>query len=548
MGLSALAIIGLLGVVKTLNDRVLVPVASNGGTLTEGIVGTPRFINPLLAVSDVDRDLSALVYSGLLRPGPAGKLIPDLAETYSITPDGLTYTFILKKNLTWQDGKKLTTTDVEFTIEKAQDSRLKSVRRAGWEGVKIKRVSDREIRFELKQPYATFLDVTTMGILPKHLWQDLDAETFTLNELNIKGVGSGPYRIKTVKKNREGIPLYYEFEPFKDFALGQPKLSLIITRFYANENDLLAAFRRGEVESLAAISPTTAETIATSGTRVERAPLPRVFGVFLNQSEAPIFTNQEIRQALNLTVPRQKIITEVLKGYGEAINGPLPPGVLGYQSSGNPEAIDLAAATALLEKSGWKKNDRGRWEKKNKKQTTPLAFRLATASSQELKTAAEILVGAWREFGAEVTLEVFEIGDLNQNVIRPRKYEALFFGEIIGTNPDPFAFWHSSQRLDPGLNVALYANAAVDKLLTEARLLAAPADRAEKLAAFATVIRQDTPAIFIYSPSFIYVLPDRLKGITLSSLTTPADRFANIDQWYVKTEKVWPLFVSDLTR
>lgn len=543
IGLILLFVIGALGILFSLNRQILVPVAAQGGNLVEGVVGTPRFINPLLAVSDADRDLTSLVYSGLLRMGTNGQLIPDLAESYKVSEDGLTYTFILRRGLTWQDGKGVTTDDVEFTVQKAQDPRIKSTRRAGWEGVRVEKVTLREIRFHLKQPYATFLDTTTMGILPKHLWKDVAPETFALNELNLSGIGSGPYKIKSVKKDGEGVPLYYDLEPFKDFSLGRPRLDSLVIRFYPGEKDLIGSYKRGEIESLAAITPELAKELAVSGARIETAPLPRVFAVFFNQNEAPIFTNSPVRQALSLAAPRSEIINEVLKGYGEAIDGPLPPGTIGGSPAQNV-TNGLAAATEILEKAGWKKNSSGVWEKKDKKSSLKLSFRLATASTPELKSAAEILAKRWRELGAEVTLEVFEVGDLNQNIIRPRKYEALFFGEIVGTNPDPFAFWHSSQRIDPGLNIALYANSATDKLLSDSRTITNDTERGKKLTDFAEEIKKDVPAVFIYAPSFVYVLPNKIQGLTLNGLTTPADRFGNIHQWYTNTEKVWPIFTK----
>lgn len=173
-----------------------------------------------------------------------------------------------------------------------------------------------------------------------------------------------------------------------------------------------------------------------------------------------------------------------------------------------------------------------------------MSFSLSAPDTPELKAAAESVTKRWREFGAAVELKVFELGDLNQNVIRPRKYQALFFGEVIGRDPDPFAFWHSSQRLDPGLNVALYTSITVDKLLTDARGLSDRAERESKLIAFEEEVKADRPAIFVYSPQFIYLIPDRVKGVALPPVVTPADRFATVHKWYLLTDRVWPWFAN----
>lgn len=520
----------------------MVTVATRGGNLVEGVVGSPRFINPLLAVSDPDRDLTALVYSGLMRVGPKGDLIKDLAESYEVSDDGRTYTFLLRKKLTFHDGKPLTAADVEFTILKAQDPLIKSVRRASWEGVKVEKVNEREIRFHLKQPYANFLENLTIGILPKHLWQDVSSDAFSLTRENIEPIGSGPFKISKTKFDGDGLPVWYELTAFNNFALGKARLSSIKLNFYPNESDRENAFTRGEIESLAAASPDFVSKLAQNNYQVTLAPLPRIFAVFFNQNEAAIFTAPEVRRALDLAVNKEAIIKTVLAGYGQVIAGPLPPGTFGYQDSVKSKTFDPAAAASLLTKNGWTKNAQGIWVKTSKKDSKVLAFSLATPSTPELKAAAELVAKDWQKFGAQVELKVFELGDLNQNLIRPRKFEALFFGEVVGRDPDPFAFWHSSQRIDPGLNVASYASLTVDKLLAEIRVSTNEESRLKKLLSFQEEIKQDQPASFLYAPQFIYLTPSKIQGLNLPVVVTPADRFSSVYLWYVKTEKIWSIF------
>ncbi len=224
-----------LGLVWKANRALMVEIPSRGGSLTEGVMGAPRFINPILAISDADRDLTALVFSGLMRATPDGALIEDLAESYTISEDGLAYTFNLKKDITWHDGKPLTAADVIFTVQKVQDSIIKSPKRASWEGVSVEKTDDHTVIFNLKQPYAPFLENTTLGIIPEHLWHNVGSEQFSFSTLNTEPIGSGPYRIRGIKKDSAGIPKYYDLVPFGNFALGRPYINSIRVRFYANE-------------------------------------------------------------------------------------------------------------------------------------------------------------------------------------------------------------------------------------------------------------------------------------------------------------------------
>ena len=529
----------------------MVEVPAHGGSITEGVIGTPRFINPLLALSDTDRDLTQLIYSGLMRATPGGDLILDLAKSYEISADGLTYTFVLKDDLTFHDGESISSDDVVFTVNRVTDTSLRSVRRASWEGVSVTKLDEKTVQFTLLQPYAPFMENATLGILPKHLWEDLSSEQFGFSHLNTEPVGSGPYKIRDIKKSSSGIPEYYDLVPFSKFALGKPYVSDIRILFYANSEETLSAFENNEVEAISTVSPSRVREFEDEGGRVMTYILPRVFGVFFNQSQSPIFTEAAVREALYHAIDREKIVEAVLSGFGTPLYGPLPPGSLGFTDNLENKMIlrDSEATSSqerageILEKAKWKKNEKtGVREKTVNKKTQELVFSISTSEAEELKQAANILKDTWENIGAKVEVKIFKAGDLNQNVIRPRKYDALFFGEIIGRESDPFAFWHSSQRNDPGLNIALYANISVDKLLEQGRVLSLTEDREKVYAQFEKEIKKDTPFVPIYSPDFIYLVPSNLYGVTAGTITTPSERFLDVYLWHTEVGKVWRVF------
>jgi len=152
---------------------------------------------------------------------------------------------------------------------------------------------------------------------------------------------------------------------------------------------------------------------------------------------------------------------------------------------------------------------------------------------------------SWQAIGAEVDLKIFEIGDLNQSVIRPRKYDALFFGEVVGRDFDLYPFWHSSQRNDPGLNIALYTNISADKILENIRATSDRAAREKAFGEFANIIHEDRPANFVYSPEFIYVVPKKLESLMPKKVANSSDRFVNVSQWFIDTNRVWKFFAEN---
>jgi peptide/nickel transport system substrate-binding protein len=531
------------------DQAFMVEIPARGGTISEGVLGYPRYINPLLPITDAGRDLTNLIYSGLLKPSANGELIPDLAREYAISEDGLIYTFILKDDVYFHDGTKVTADDVIFTIEKATDPQLKSPKSANWAGVSVTKVDEKTVEFKLNKPYAPFLQNTTLGILPKHLWQNTSADEFSFTNYNIEPIGSGPYKIKNIKRDEAGLPEYYHLVPFTKYIGGIPNIKDIYIYFYTNEKSLLDAYESGIITSINSISPETAKFLDQSGAHIETIPLPRVFGVFFNQNSAPVFSNLEVRQALNIASDRKEIVNSVLNSYGTQIDGPLPKDTLSGETGMRQTELSteerIAQAKKILTDKGWALNEEGVMVKKTKKETVTLSFSISTANTNDLSETAELLKSQWEKIGAKVSIKLYDIGDLNQNVIRPRKYDALLFGEVVGRDLDLFGFWHSSQRNDPGLNISMYTNSKADKFLEEARTESDPITRMEAYYKFEDEFYKDLPAIFLYSPLFIYVVPEELKGLSLGDLTVPADRFLDVESWYLNTDKVWKIFINN---
>lgn len=505
-----------------------------GGSHREGVVGSPRFINPLLATSETDRDLTALVYGGLMKPEPDGSLTPFLAEGFELSEDGLTYTFHLKSDIFFHDGTPITAEDVAYTVESAKNPDIKSPRRASWEGVEVAAPDQATVVFTLRSPYALFLENTTLGIMPSHLWSGVNADEFPFSGLNAQPVGSGFYRVSSVKKNQSGIPIEYILTATANAGV-RPYIQRFAFTFYPNIEALQRAFENGEVDAAHSITP-----VSSSG-NLQEAVYARIFGVFFNQNQQKLFTDETVRRALNGALDKKRIVDTVVGGYGSVLDGPLPPEEVVSGEPASPSREEAReSARALLEANGWKRGEDGVYAKTVKKETTRLAFTLTTVSVPELKAAATLVAEDWRELGADVALQFFDQNDLSTEVVRPRRYDALLFGEVVGRELDLFAFWHSSQRNDPGLNIALYANITADKSLEDARGKVAIEERRVEAKKAAELIAGETAAVFLYAPHFTYAHENRLQGIELSTVATPSDRFAGIERWYVATERVWP--------
>lgn len=531
---ALLMIVGVLGLLHQLQLAVSTTVPVQDGRISEGIVGFPRYINPVIASANADQDVTALVYAGLTKLTTSGEIELDLAGDLVTSTDGSIYTFTIRDDATFHDGHPVTAEDVVYTVNMLQDQRVGSPLTADWSGVSVRATDDQTVVFELNEPFRDFLYNTRVGILPKHLWINETADTFPFSPLNTNPVGAGPYQVVDIDRNDEGLPTQYELTNFADYH-NQPFIAEIKLNFFTSSAEREEAFENGRIDSIYGLDPETVgrfdiEQLAT-------APLTRIFAIFLNQNNNEAFVDTRVREALAVTIDKDTLINEVLNGYASPISGPLPTDVATNEAVTADERT--AQARTLLETAGWSGS-----EVLTNSAGEQLTITLTTADIPSLRKTANFVAESWRDLGIVVNVTTLPTSDLSQEVIRPRTYEALLFGQLINQGRDLYPFWHSSELDDPGLNLALYANSTVDSLLEQYRQATSSTAQTRLAEEASEVIVTEQPAIFLYSPHFLYAVPENLK-LTLPPIGVPADRFARIESWYSKTINVWNAFAPE---
>lgn len=535
LGLSFLVIASLISIPVGFYFSVTEAAPDYGGSFSEGLIGEPRLINSLLLQTDTDRDLAQLVFSGLLKNDGHGKLVPDLAETFAVSDDGLTYGFILRKDVKWHDGRKFTADDVLFTVATAQNQDFSSPQLINWRGVEAVKTGEFSLEFKLKNPYAQFVNNLTLGILSSHLWRDVKPSNFILSELNLKPVGTGPYQFDKLRKNRIGRVDSYELTANEEYYLGEPFIERIKFKFFLSEEDAIESFNLSGVEGIGGISALNINGLRFPGkVEIKNLEIPRYFSVFFNQNQSESVSDKNVRLALAHSVNKDKIL-ETIGGNGLKIDSPILPEIFD-DFSRNIKIYDFNPefSKRILDNSGWKDSDGdGILEKNGKK----LELTLVVPSRNEQVKVSEQLERDWESIGAAINLLQVGVSELQQNYIQPRSYEMLLFGEVLNIDPDPFSFWHSSQKKGPGLNLALYDNKGADKLLEEARQALNPVARISKYNDFQNLVIEDLSAIFLYSTNFIYAKPKKVKGFEDKLLGLPSERFVNVHKWYIETQR-----------
>ncbi len=508
------------------SHTVAIPVAS--AQYTEGVIGQPTFLNPAISgANDADRDLSEIIFSGLL----------DLTDNYKSSQDQRVWTVALKPELKWDDGQPLTSDDVIFTIETIQNAEARSPLFATWQGVVAERISELEVQFTLRTPYAFFLDnLKELKIIPAHIFSQIPAANIRLSDFNLEPVGSGPYKFASYQKRKDGFITEYQLTANKNYSGSSPLIKNLTIKFFANTDDLIRAFNSKKVDGFGDLDPKNLNDVKLSHETLE-INLPRYYAIFFNPNSHEALKESSVREALNLATDKKKIIQQVFDNKALIVNQPLLPIIPGLQAKTNE--FDLDKASQLLESAQWIKNSEGIREKKIGKNTIKLEFDLVVPQIPFLQETVNIIKEDWLAIGVRLNPLVLNPMDVANEVIKTRNYQMLIFGNILKLNPDIFSFWHSSERFYPGLNLALYENKKADTLLENIRKDFDETKRNEEINQLQELINADQPAIFLFSPVYLYVGPRTLGGFDQKILATPSDRFENISQWYLKTARVF---------
>ncbi|MFA5022023.1 MAG: ABC transporter substrate-binding protein [Patescibacteria group bacterium] len=590
-GLVLLIIFSLITIITNFFYRNFKATPTNGGEYTIGLVGAPQYLNPLLAqTNDVDTDISRLIFSGLLKYNNELQLTADLAAKWEISEDQKTYTFILKDNLKWQDGQPLTADDVIFTFQSIKDPEFKSPLLVSFRGIEVEKVDDKTVVFVLPQPYPAFLDLLTTGLLPLHIWGEIPPVNANLTEYNLKPIGSGPWEFKSLVKDRLGNIKSYTLAANNNYVERRAYLDKITLKFYPDFETAVAALKNHSIDGVGFLPKDFKSQLnGQKNLNYYSLALPQYTAIFFNQKQNELLKEKEIRKALALSIDKTKILTDTLQLDGEIINGPILP----FDIKINPDQIinfNLEAANKILDAAGWQRMASQDYqafldsEQQKTASSTPqnsqaaaaaeanqnptttqtvatttaatsgldsnqafyrkkgdkiLALTITTVNQSENTKAAKLIQDFWRQIGIKVDLEIIDSNKISREIIKPRSYEVLLFGIIVGSSSDPYPFWHSSQAQDPGLNLALFSNRNADLQLEEAKKTTDQEKQKVAYQKFQDIITAEIPAIFLYKPTYTYVADKKIKGINSNRITLPADRLNDSTKWYIKTNWHW---------
>lgn len=529
---AGIAIVCFVVVMSMFISQITKAIPASGGTYTEGMVGQPEYVNPVTAQSQADLALVKLVYSS----------IPDIADNITSSTDGLTWTVHLKGGLTWQDGQKLTSDDVIFTVQSIQNQDANSPLATSWQGVTVSRMSELELTFTLANPYAFFQDnLTNLYIAPKHIFADIPPGNWHLSTYNLKPIGSGPYQFTSYDEDNNGFISGYHLAAWNSYSGQEANIKNINIVFFKNTDDLINGFNSGATDGFGNVSPAELTSL-TRPYNVFAWRTPGYYAVFWNTSKNLALQDSAVRRALSIAIDRDSLVTSALDSYGKSDYGPIPPDAMYFNSSTVPSptgSSSLETAISLLSNDGWNVTSSSNFRAKTIQRTTvPLVVNLTVPDIDYLVATADILQSTWRSIGVQVNIATDTPANIVTNTIKNRAYEGLLFGNVLGPSSDLYSFWDSSQRFSPGLNLSIYNSPAVDALIGDARENLSDASRTIEFATAQTDIINDNPAVFLYSPDYLYISDKDVQGISPDLLVDPSNLSREMRGWYLNTARV----------
>ncbi|MBW7883770.1 MAG: peptide ABC transporter substrate-binding protein [Caldilineaceae bacterium] len=530
IGVSTL--LALLGYATYTVPTVLVP--DRGGIFREGVAGTPQYLSPIWCQSDdVDRDLCALVYRGLTRMDKNGRVVPDLAEGWVVVDDR-TYLFGVKPNQFWHDGRKVTAEDVLFTIGVLQDPSLLDIPGLPglWRNIQVEQLDELTVRFTLPQPFAPFLDYTTVGLLPKHIYGEVPPKELVTRPLTENPVGSGPMRVAEV------MPDHIRLEPSAFYGGATPYISALEFRFYPDYPSVLAAFEAQEIDGISRILPTD---IKSAAAREDLQLFSSVESGYedvllnLNNPNVAFFQDTKVRQALLYGLDREAVVRTALAGQGIVAHSVLSPENWAYNEEVTIYPYDPDRARQLLDEAGWVDND---GDGVRDKDGLPLAFVLLVKDDNIHQQTGELIAQDWAALGVRALIQPVSFSGLVTEFLAPRTFDAALtdWGQI--GDPDPYPQWHSSQIVAGGQNYSGWQNAEADQLMEAARAATNEDARRQLYADFQAIFAQELPALPLFHPVYTYGVSTRVHNVQIGALNTPAERFGSFPSWYIDSRRV----------
>ena len=509
---------------------------ASGGSYSEGVLGPLENLNPIFAKTSAEKSAAKLLFSSLYRYDSTGNIKTDLADGVKVNDKETEYTVKLKKNLKWSDGHDLTINDVIFTLKLLANPEV-GAEISGWRSIKFEKASEDSVKFILPASYSPFVHALTFPIVPEHALKDVKPSNLREHDFNKAPISSGPFAFRLLQNvTSDGSKKVLYLQSNGNYYGGTTKLDRLQLYVYPTQDDIVKSLRTREITGTPELIYSDQWAEVKSMYAAESHSLNNgVYALFNNNSQ--FLQSNPIRQALALSVDTGKL-RQSLSLSTEELSGPILNKFLGKSSQ--PLGYDTKKAKSLLDAEGWKVIDNAR-----QKENVKLKLNMVVLKNNNYEKAAQYLAQVWRnELNIEVDVKVIDPNDASQNILQtilqPRNFDVLIYELSLGGDPDVYAYWHSSQATNNGLNFSNYNNAVADDALESGRSKLSLKQRSDRYEKFANTWKTDAPAIALYQPKFDYI---HIRSVRVldekTEVVNPVDRYVDVQYWAAEKQSVY---------
>ena len=498
-----------------------------GDALVFAASADARTLVPILASDSASAAVCGLLFNGLVKYDRDLELVADLAESWTVSEDGLRITFHLRRDVLWHDGHPFDSGDVVFTYEKLVDPQVRTAYAGDFLLVtSIEAPDPYTVTVTYGEPFAPALTSWGMGIMPEHI---LAGEDLNTTDFSDAAVGTGPWRLQAWKHSEtmtlKAFPQYFESEAF---------ITRLFERVIPDETTVFLALQTQDVDaaSLTPLQYTRQTDTPLFKKHYQKFCTPGFGYTYLGYNLAdPRFQDLRVRQALDLAVDKEEVIRIVLLGMGRTVTGPFAPQSWAYDPAVRDAGFDPEAARRLLAEAGWRDTDSDGWVDKDGR---AFVFTILTnQGNDQRQKAAQLLQKYFKAVGVQAKIKVLEWSALLSEFIDKRRFEAVLLGWALARDPDVYDIWHSSKTREGEFNFIAYKNEEVDDLLIQARRTFDQQERQRFYHRIHALINADKPVLFLYAADNLEVVAARVKGID----PAPAGIGHNMPKWWVPADQ-----------
>ena len=498
-----------------------------GGTLISATIAEPSGLIPMIAGEAAASAIASNIFNTLLKYDKNLELTGELAESWKVSPDQKTITFLLKPGMQWADGAPLTSADVLFTWKVVTDDKTRTPYGADFKLVVQAEAPDPlTFRVTYPQPYAPALDSWAgLQILPQHLLKDEDINTtaFARNP-----VGSSYYQLESWRHG-ESISLVRNPKSTQGPALIQRLISRSIPDTATQFLELLA----NNIDYMGLDPVQYARVFPSRPDLNKKIALYKELGnnytyMGFNLKHKP-FDDIRVRKAISYAVDKQELIDGVLLGLGEPVASPYKPGTRWANPELKPYPYDPKKARELLRSAGFEDHDNDGILDRNGK---AFSFEILTNNGNKQRELSAVLIQRrLKEIGIDASIRKVEWASFIERFIKTGDFDVVVLGWSLALDPDQYSIWHSSQQAPGQFNFIGYNNPHVDKLLEQGRLELNPDKRMKIYHEFAKILLEDSPIVYLYAGYGLPAIHRRVKGI--DNPAPPAGIGHNSHEWYI---------------